>query len=221
MDPKFQSSFIPRKSAADAALPSRTAVSIFTLICVAFFVVAAVLAGLLFLWKQTLVRGNEALKDELDVYQAKLTDPNIQELIRLNDRIAVATNHLNSHLALSNLFEVLEDVTHPNVQWKNFVYENNDLTSPSFSMFGLAKGFPDVALQSDKVLADKRFVGPLFSDVSLGTDNTVSFSLKTGVAPIVISYKALIREKSAIEVTSSDTPEVEETSTTTTSTSTR
>ena len=216
MDPKFQTSFIPRKSAVDSSLPSHTAVGIFTLASVAIFIVAAVLAGCIFFWKVTLANGNDALKLELETYQSKLSSDTITELTDLNNRIKVATTLLDNHTAVSYLFDTISEVTLQNVRWKSFSFEMNDQLGPIVTMAGEAKGFADVALQSDAILVDKRFVNPLFSDVSLGTNDSVNFSLKTGIDKNLVSYKAGIKEKAAVLIESSDTPSIAQTTSSTT-----
>jgi len=209
MDPKFQTSFIPRKSAVDSSLPSHTTVGIFTLVSIAIFVLAVLLGGSLFFWKVTLSRGNDALKDSLETYKNKLDGNTIKELTDLNNKIKIGSTLLDNHLAVSHLFDAINSVTLQNVRWKSFSYELNDQTGPVLIMGGEARGFADVALQSDAIQTDKRFINPLFSDVSLGQNNTVNFSLKSGIARGLISYKDGIKAKNSVVIPSSDTPAAE------------
>ncbi len=184
MEPKFQTTFIPRKSVVDVAFSRRSTVGVFTLITIALFVVTVVLAGGLFVYKQTLSKINTDLKAELDGYNTQTRAPEVGELIALNNRLNVAYASLADHIALSRVFDILNQVTLQDIRWNNFSFEMSDAGVPTLKMSGQARSFAAVALQADKVseFAINNvpvFKNPIFADFSVDNVGNPTFSLKS------------------------------------------
>lgn len=195
MDPKFQTSFIPRKNAAvDAALPSRAAAGIFTLVSIAIFVVAAVLAAGFSFWDYSLASENANSKTELDAYNARLSDPALQDLVTLNSQIAYATDRLQNHQALLSLFDLISSNTVQNIRWTSFSYQNDGLGSTTISMNGQGVSFADVAIESNQILSNSAFIDPVISNISITSTNAVGFTLKSAIDPSVISYEGFVKQ---------------------------
>lgn len=194
---QIQTSFTQKK--IPTALPttqgtggrSFNALSIFALL--AFFVVIG-LAVTVFFYKARLIRVIAEL--DASLLQAKKSfDPGfIAEASRFNTRIEAARELLNSHRALSPLFDILEKKTLENVRFRDFHFTAGG-REVMMGMTGQAKSFNSVALQSDVFGAEDSFKDPVFSNFSLNEDGDVIFNFQTTVDPKLLLYRATLLGK--------------------------
>lgn len=197
MEPKFQTSFIPKESGVPGgALSARAGINLFLLLgLVLFFAVALVSVGTVFYGKSLradLVTKEGQLKNAREAFGPAL----IQELKRLSERIENAKGLLSSHLSFGEFFNLLESATLKTVSFTDFTLAIGDKGAIQVSMKGLANGFNSVALQSDAFGKQKFIKNPIFSDFTLDKSGRVTFAVVADVEPSILVYKDLIEKAS-------------------------
>ncbi|HRH26625.1 MAG TPA: hypothetical protein PLZ99_00495 [Parcubacteria group bacterium] len=191
MEPKFQTSFIPKKIAED---DSRNRVSIsaetniFTLAATVVFVVISLLYGGLFFYKGVIIKQVEKARQDLISASDAIQPDKIQEIIDNNTRINNSLEILDKHLATSRLMMFLSDSTIKKLKFNEFLYQNKD---------GVASVIIDSEVQTynafayqQEVLAKSEYVkNPTFTDISLSDDGNVKFKFSGRIEQSLVSYK--------------------------------
>ncbi|MFA6446520.1 MAG: hypothetical protein WCW14_04725, partial [Candidatus Paceibacterota bacterium] len=116
----------------------------------------------------------------------------IEELIRLDTRIGVGKELLTKHNVLSPVFSVLETSVVKTIRLKRFSMSYGEDGSLLLDMSGTAPNFDSVAQQADVFSRSEYLRDIVFSNLSLGGDSSVSFSLKARVVPSILSYVGAI-----------------------------
>jgi len=189
MDPKFQSSFIPKGPVASPAsfAPPKKSGGLFGFIAsVIFFIAVAISAGL-FGYEKYLLSSITQRGDHLKQAKEALNPDLIKDLLKLNSRINSTEDILSKHTVLSPLFDFLESSTYKSVRFTSFKFSSDkDL---AISMGGQARGYAAVALQADILSRSKYIKNPVFSDLLLDDKGNVLFSFKATLNPDIVSYK--------------------------------
>jgi hypothetical protein len=194
MEPKFQTSFIPKKIAED---DSRNRVSIsaetniFTLAATVVFVVISLLYGGLFFYKGVIIKQVEKARQDLISASDAIQPDKIQEIIDNNTRINNSLEILDKHLATSRLMMFLSDSTIKKLKFNEFLYQNKD---------GVASVIIDSEVQTynafayqQEVLAKSEYVkNPTFSNIGLDSTGNIKFQFTSTIDSGLLSYKKSI-----------------------------
>ena len=194
MDPKFQSSFIPKgpivSPTAFSSQVNTKKTGLFGFLgSVIFFIAVAISAGL-FGYEQYLNSTIATRGSDLDKARQQLNPDAIKNILRLNARILSTQDILNNHTVISPLFDFLESSTYKSIRYTNFKYTSDN--GLNISMNGQARGYAAVALQADTLSKSKFILNPVFSDLLLDNQGNVLFSFKANITPELISYKNLV-----------------------------
>jgi len=196
MDPKFQTSFIPQKpivtgSNFSPSNPGFRSINIFNIIATVLFVGCFLAYGGLFAYKQVLNRQINEVDTKLQAAKNAFEPDKIHELIEASIRIASTQQLLENHVAVSGLFDLLQNQTLGRVQFDNFNFSKKD-TNLTLTMDGKADGYNTIAAQSIIFSENKFIKDPVFSDFDLSATGNVTFKLTLSVDPTLISYKDAI-----------------------------
>ncbi|MDB5254331.1 MAG: protein of unknown function with transrane region [Parcubacteria group bacterium] len=193
MEPKFQSSFIPKGPLATSGSvagiqPKRSLVGF---LAKAIFVITLILALAVVGYKFYLRSDINKMGADLEAAKAKL-DPNvITEISNLNTRIVSTQTLLQNHVVLSPFFDFLQESTLKTVRFNDMAYISDE-KGTTMLMHGQAKGYAAVSLQSDAFSKTKYFKNPVFSNLDLDNKGNVVFTFTATVDPSIISYKTAI-----------------------------
>ncbi len=194
MDPKFQSSFIP-KGHASTAVPvsgmrgrSSGQRTVLGLIATVLFVCSIIAAAGVFGYKYYLKYDISSLASQLEEAKLSLGYDEVQELIELDSRIISAETIINNHVILSPVFEFLEQSTVRNVRFTRLDYSSGQ-QGLSLSLEGEAAGYSALALQSDIFNQSPHLLNQNFSDISLNEEGRVAFKFSAAVNPETISFR--------------------------------
>lgn len=188
MEPKFQTSFIPKKPVTTAPRRQKISSGLFSLIALILFLAALSLSVGVFLYQQYLVQSIERKSASLERAKAAFEPALIKEMSRLDLRMDSAQEILDKHTALSAFFELLEDTTLKSVQFEDFSYLVGVEGEIRISMVGRALSFAAVALQSDS-FGDSIFIRePIFSGLNLDEKGNVVFVFNAVLDASLISY---------------------------------
>ncbi|KKT86581.1 MAG: hypothetical protein UW86_C0028G0003 [Microgenomates group bacterium GW2011_GWA1_Microgenomates_45_10] len=193
MEPKFQSSFIP-KGPISSTIPSAPMgrktqeKSLFSFLVWIIFNLSVVLALGMFGYKFYLKYSIDKMGADLENARATLQPETIRELTRLDNRINSSRELILEHQILSPLFGFLEASTLKTVRFSAFYYSmtGQDL---QLSMKGEARGYAALALQADIFDKSQYFKNAIFSDLSLNAKGDVNFSFEAVVDPSLVSYQ--------------------------------
>lgn len=192
MEPKFQSSFIPKdsKSFAVSSTIGRKigdGNSLFGLAATALFIVSIVFVVGMFGYKFYLRYRIAQMGSNLESARAALEPESIRELTRLNDRIVSAQTLIAQHEIITPLFKFLQISTPKNVRFSDFNYLMTE-QGLELTMKGEARGYAALALQSDIFTKSGYFKDSIFSNLNLNEKGDVRFSFKAIIDPELLAY---------------------------------
>ncbi len=190
MDPQVSSSFIPKRPIETGPRYGGVAHStgILLLLAVLIFTASLVAAGAVFAYQGLLNQAITSKSNSLTVNQ-KAYDPNVvQDLVRMESRLAEAKTLLGAHIAPSAIFALLSQQTLEKVQFVSFGYGIAQDGTIELTLRGVTDSFSSVALQSDQFGASKALKDVVFSGVNSNTSGTINFSVTAKVIPSLISY---------------------------------
>jgi len=194
MEPQFQtSSFIPKKP-IDTGIKMTNAqepVSIFSVVAWLLLVVTIVVSVGLFVYKGMLQ--SQISQAQTNVVSAKeaFQPDTIQQLVNLNNQISAAEKLLNSHVLVSNLFGILQNLTVKKVSFADLSYTSNN-GKPTIAMSGESQSYNALVEQSSIFTQSGSILTPEFSNLTLAQDGNISFKFSANVDPGVLSYKKVI-----------------------------
>ena len=192
MDPRFQSSFIPKKPITAGVKPKGASVNLLSLISIIVFI--AVVAGAVgvFFYQNYLNGSIVSDKQSLDLAQGQFDIATINDIIRLDSRINVAGGGQNSlltkHIAVSNLFAALQSATVQTVRFVNFNFSAANGNALALNLSGSAQSFSDVALQSSSFNRTPYFKNISVSNLSVDQTGAVTFNMTMTVDPSLLVY---------------------------------
>ena len=198
MDNKFQTSFIPKKSITEEQ-PRKSGTSLFLVISIVIFLVTLGIAAYVFLENKLLIQQITTEQQTISSNKTGLvTDATtIQDLVELNNRINVANQLLSAHVAVTPIFDFLQQVTLKNVRFNDFSFSGatkdpSGNSAVAIQMTGQAKDFETVALQAD-AFGDPQWKNiikePKISNFNLNADGSVSFSFTGFISTDFLNYE--------------------------------
>jgi hypothetical protein len=205
MESHFQTSFIPKKPVM-ATSPSRSKapINLFSLIATIFFIAALALSGGVFFYKGLIIKQIEENKAALEAAKTAYDPEAIQELIRLDSRLEAGKNLLNSHVAVTPLFNFLSSVTLKSIRFKDFTFTYLASDKIQVAMKGQAQNYTSIALQSDLFNEQKNLKNTSFGDLALDPSGSITFSVSTTIDPGLTSYASTIQPINSTEETQLD-----------------
>lgn len=206
MEPKFQTSFIPKKQNMSVSgsinttamqRPKVHGTSLFTVIAVIIFIISIAGVGGAYFWKYYLTSINDRYKNELAIKEKQFNINIIEKLKAINIQIDSAKNILRDHVAMSKVFDIIQKITISEVRLSNMEVKKSD-NGYSISMKGYGKNLAAVAFQSD-VLAQledynlaKVLKNPIIGQPVLESTGLVSFGFSADINPGSLSYSQTI-----------------------------
>lgn len=191
MEPKFQSSFIPKGPLATTGTATKTSRQSDTsfLGTLAVFVFAlAILATL------SAVGYEYYLKKDIGSLAKKLLDAKstlqpevIKKISDLDERLKATESLLNNHIVLSPLFEYLETETVKTIQLTQFKYTSEEGVL-KLAMRGKSRGYSTLAFQAQRFNASDFMKDVVFGDLSLDNTGNVDFTFKATLDPSIIAF---------------------------------
>ena len=202
MEPKFQSSFIPKgpiiSNVPGASIGRRTRQekSLFYILASTVFIMSVLSASGVFGYKFYLKYSIDKMGADLEDARMTLQPEVIRELTRLDNRILSSQKLLARHQILSPLFEFFEVSTPKTVRFKDFSYTKTP-QGLELKIIGEARGYAALALQADIFDKSQYFKTPIFSDLSLNEKGDVNFSFKAILDPTLVSYERKVERLGA------------------------
>lgn len=162
-----------------------------------FLVTALFLGGLAiiasvgtYLYDRYLTHSLEAKAEELAVAQREVNEDQVEDFVRLRDRLTYGQELLDNHMAVSQVFDVLEAETLSNVRFSKLGMIVADDHTAQIDIEGIARNFNALAAQSNAFAGEKGIRRAIFSGIVVNRDNTVSFKLTADLdSRLIVSQK--------------------------------
>lgn len=191
MDKEFKTTFIPKKNLSGVKAPeskrSKATRSLMGVIALLLFVTAVVSTAGVYLYKIRLAAVVNSRIDSINRAEKAFEPAIILELKKIDIRLQAGTELLNNHLAISDFLESLAESTLPDVSFSDFgVTLGPD--GAEVSMSGEARGYLQIAQQSD-VFEDNQYIqNHIFSDFTKSEIGRIGFSLQFSINPELIKF---------------------------------
>lgn len=218
MEPKFQTSFIPKKplipvSGLTSSVPQHHTTSIFMIIAVFAFIISIGAAGSMYFWKSYLESSQKTYKEQLAKRETQFNPDLIEELKRQNIKIDLGKQLINNHIAMSQIFGIIGSLTIEDVRFLNMDVTTGTTNSDGIkvNMKGYGTSLSAVAWQSDVLGKLDRYglrnvvKNPILSDPSLDNNGLVSFGFNATINPANLSYQKSLGTSDAT-TTNTSTP---------------
>jgi|SRR3989338_301759 len=199
MEPKFQSSFIPKKPIITGSVAQSVhvhSVNIFSLLATVIFVITILVAGGGFIYKNVLIGQIATADKNLAAAREAFQPEKIQELIDANAKIMVTKELLEKHVVVSELLAVFQELTVKKMRFSSLVYTSKTEGLPALSIDGETSTYNAMANQQDIFSKNEFLKEPKFSDFALGENGTILVKFFTKVDPRLVSYKKMVESLS-------------------------
>ncbi|MFM2414338.1 MAG: hypothetical protein RI911_31 [Candidatus Parcubacteria bacterium] len=194
MESPINSSFIPTKiSLADRPREEygSDAFDVIVLLGVIALVVAGTLSAGVFLYKQFLTNDLTAKREQLNKAKEAFQPELVRDLSRLDERISIAEGLLQSHLAPSAFFDVLQQVTLKSIEYKSFDYTFTPPDKLHVKIDGKAASVNGIAYQ-ERVMSDHPAIkNPVFTVGAIGKDG-ITFTAELDIDPDAVNFVSLV-----------------------------
>lgn len=156
--------------------------------------IAALAGGVgVYFYKLALTNKVRSMAENLERARGIFEPELIEEMTILDKRINAAQTILSSHVALSPLFELLEDLTLPAVRFTHFNFSSADNEETIIEISGIADGYQSVARQSELFDQNKYIKDQLFSNLTVDRKTgNVTFNLSFVVDKTFLLYSRSI-----------------------------
>lgn len=191
MDKEFKTTFIPKKNPGGVKAPEKKSTkarrSLFGILAALLFVTAVVSTIGVYLYKARLAAVVNSRIDSINRAEKAFEPSVILDLKKLDIRLRAGTELLNQHIAVSDFLESLAESTLPEVSFNEFSFNYTEGGS-EVSMSGEARGYLQIAQQSD-IFEDNDYIqNHIFSDFSSSETGRVSFSLQFTLNPELLTF---------------------------------
>ncbi len=198
MDPKLQTSFIPKKALTDGGVVGSGVNLVSLIVSFIFIVTIAGAAGLYFYSKVLDTKVANETKT-LQENEDRLELTTLEQYIRLDDRIEAAKEILRNHVAVTPIFDTLQKTVLQSVQFSNLNLTFGGKDKIVLAMKGQTLNYSSIAFQSDIISKDENGLikDPIFSDLNLDASGNVSFSFTATLDPTLILYERNLNQDTA------------------------
>jgi hypothetical protein len=187
MSEEFKTSFIPKKSLEKVSTSNVSkGISLPTVVALVIFFAVVLTAIGVFSYEKILTSNIASKSEQLRQAQEAFDTELIAELQRLDKKIQSANLVLDRHIAVSPLFELLEQKTLKSIRFTSFEYLNIG-GEVKIQMNGEAEGFASIALQSDIFGDDKYILEPIFGNLNPNDVGRVTFNFQAKVDPALLN----------------------------------
>jgi len=177
MPPSIPTSFVPKHPVYTTA---RRAQGMFgALSLIAFFLAGVALVASLgvFAYERYLTGARDTKAAELADAEQKISHDTVEEFIRLRNRLVSAETLMDEHVILSAFFSLLETLTIQRVRFESLALTVGDDRVAELKLTGVARNFNALAAESAALSAERTVKRAVFSNIKVGNDGFVGFSL--------------------------------------------
>lgn len=182
-------SFVPKQPVRTTQKFSSSGGNILLTISTVLLVASLIAAGAAFGYKEYLTGVLSSKSTALEAAQSMVDKDAVSEFVRTRDRLQLAKELLDSHIAASRFFKLLESETLANVRFGSLSFDVADDGSAEITLQGTARTFNALAAQSSRLAEEKLIKRAIFSEISVNQDtDLVNFSLTADLDPRLLAF---------------------------------
>lgn len=206
--PTIPTSFVPY-SASSATRRFRTDFTgAFGFFAYGILVIIFLMAIGVFVYGRILTNSLSAKDAQLKEEIAKIDQKTVTGFARLHDRLLSGKTLLKGHVAFSNFLASIGTLLPTTVRFTSLHLSFDSTGVPKIDGVGTARNFNALAVVSTTFATDGRIKDAIFSNIGIGKDGTVSFTLSGMLDPesVVFSPSSAPSSLDASETTSTPLP---------------
>ena len=187
MAPNFQSSFIPKEPITQQVFAKKK-MGLFGVLSVTFFTLSILSSIGIVVYKNILKNDIKNVQSQLAEAEQTMDKKTIEEMLKFSKKLQLVKSVVDRHTVFSNFLVSLASSTVNSVSFNNLQYggeQNKDLT---VNLDGRAPSYGTVALQEDVFKKNKFWKTVNISDLKLGDDGFVSFSVNLTIDQKISLY---------------------------------
>lgn len=189
MEPKFQTSFIPKKPIVASESFVRKSTDFFMIIAVVIFLGSVVLSVGVYAYKFLLDKNISGLQASLATSREQFDQDFIGYVNRLNTRIETTKDLLGHHVSASTIFGFLASHTLKTITYNDFNYSYEADGTIKVVLKGVAQSYSSIALQSEEFGKQNQYIkSPIFSDLNPDQSGDIVFTLTALLDKNLVSY---------------------------------
>jgi Tfp pilus assembly protein PilN len=151
------------------------------------FIAAAVSAGGLYFYRRSVDRTRAEWAAQVEIQESELRPELLAQLIDLSNTLTVTRELLQNHTISSNVFTLLQETTHPKVQYTTFAFS---VEKQTIEVAGLALSYQAVAEQVRILEGQSQVAKVGFGGLALGEKGLISFRLSITVKPSLLKLRS-------------------------------
>ena len=203
MDKEFKTTFIPKKNInrgpKHETKQARVRKSFISLLSFLLFVTAIVSTIGVYIYKVRLAVVINSHVDSINRAEKAFEPSAILDLKKLDIRLQAGTDLLNNHIAISDFLDSLSESTLPGISFLSFSFSDSGEES-SVSMSGEARGYIQIAQQSD-IFEDNQYIqNHIFSNFSLTDSERVTFSLEFHLNRKLLTFGRTVKNNEETDI---------------------
>lgn len=208
MEPKFQTSFIPKApivsgSSSFAGNP-KVSVNILGTFVVLFFIVSILASAGVFGFTYYLKSQIESSNIALSEAKAAFDSPENKNILLVSDQLKSIRVLLTNHKVVSPLFQILEKETLPTVKLTSFIFTRDVVSGDVIvSIKAEAQSYASLAQQSKIFISSKAFKSIDFAGATLTDTGVVETTIKAVINPDITLYTNKLQVLSVVSNISS------------------
>ena len=152
------------------------------------FIGSLVLAGGLFVYKNSLAKSQATWADQVKSQEDDLRPDLLSQLINLSHELSATRGLLANHTFTSNVFAFLESITLPHVQFTNFTFSAQNV---KIDLAAVADSFQTVADQVQILESNPQVEKVDFGGLNRSQQGKVNFRMTITVKPSLLRLAAL------------------------------
>ena len=190
---EFKTSFIPKKPLIrENILGQQKGVNLVLFVSIIIFFATTLIAGGVFLFGVLLTRQESSLTSSIERAREAIEPELVASLGRIDARIKAAKNILDNHTAISPIFDLLEQLTLSSVSFESLRYVVESEGKITLQLSGTARSYSSVALQS-VLFGENRYIeNPIFSNLQLNNQGSVSFNFSANINKRLVLFSNII-----------------------------
>lgn len=203
MDTPVTTSFIPKKPLAEERVKRPRQVSLFSFMAVLFLIFSIIATGGVFGYRQALMAREKMIDSGLDALSEELESikSQISEMDRLDRRIKSADAILDNHVAISPIFQFLQEHTLKSIAFTKFNYALSPSGDVTVEMSGRSKTYESIGEQSEEFSPVKNayIKNIIFSNLNLEEmKSTITFDMGFNLDRSFVSYRYAVANDTAM-----------------------
>ncbi len=212
MEPKFQTSFIPKSPMVSSVKQGISSVStshsigttgLISTVGTLLFIVSLLASGALFGYEHVLNSQLSDLSNTLVLAKSSFDPDTLTQLVNASNQINSGKTLLRNHIAASNIFALFEANLLPKVTLSTFDFSPGSKNTLSVSVSGEAASYGVLAEQANIFSKISYMKDQSFSDLNLSDKGTVLMKFQATVDPTILGYDQVSSGDTSVDTSNS------------------